>query len=141
MAEYDFHEINAACVKRTADALAEGHELALELERKIIDMKQEREEQFKETNDRIDKIEKSILLLTESFSGPSGYLSVLTSIKEAMQSMATNMGAMEKRLVKLEYNEEQENKAREPWIKILFSLIEKVAWGTLVFLAGRYFFK
>jgi hypothetical protein len=123
------HEINSECVKRTADALAEGHRLAVDLERKLL-------ENVTAVSNRIDVLDKDLAVLTQSVSGPSGFLAVLNGIKNTLQVMVDNLSNMNSRLAVIESNESNQKIAREPWQKMGFGLLEKLIWAAAAFGLG-----
>lgn len=137
----DFHTINAECIKRTSDALNEGRKMALDLEHKIVDMKNEREKQLVEVNNRIDELEKDMAILNENVLGVNGLRGILIEIKESMVLFSDNLVSHDKRLSSIEKSIDDEVKRKQPWQNLLINLLEKAIWAAVAFVFGFFFLK
>ena len=124
-------DINPDCVKRTAEALAEGHEMAQELERKILEMRHEREVQMGELNVNLMTLGKDVALLTQSVAGLVN--SQKTSHEEIAEVRAIAISS-EKRLTAMETWRVEEGKRRddeEKQRKENVKPLKETMWGVI----------
>lgn len=123
------HDINPECMDRTAKALAEGHQLAFDLERKIQDMRRERELQLAELNKALALLTQNVLEMSKTTQTNTDDIGALREI--AIASRASLNILMDER----NKEREQREQARKPWVELLFGLLGKAAWVALGIIA------
>lgn len=116
------HDINPECVERTATAVAEGNKLAFDLERKIQEMRRERELQLAELNKALALLTQNVLVLSEATQHNTDDIGELREI--AVASRASLNILMDER----DNERERVKQAHKPWVELLFGLLEKAAW-------------
>ena len=85
------HVIRAECIKRTAEALAEGHELAQSLERKILEMRDERKQQIDGVLDCVDALSTRVKVLEEQVGGDMGIIKTMQLMQGTLQQMRDSL--------------------------------------------------
>lgn len=119
------YEINPKCIQRTAEALAEGHEIVQALELKVEEMRRERERELAELNKALALLTQNVLTMSATVKENTEDIGKLREI--AMASRATLDILMDER----NKAQEKANEARKPWVELVFGLLGKLAWVAL----------
>lgn len=116
------HGINPACIQRTADALAEGHQLATALELKIQEMRRERESQLAEIN-------KAIALQTQNITRLTEFQHEQAQELKEFRALAARFSTSLDLLLD-EYGDRKKEKTEgtKTWRTFFMGLLEKAAW-------------
>jgi hypothetical protein len=144
-------EVNPECVERTAEAVKWGHTEAARLEREILEMRHEREQQIAAVNITVALLGKDLALLTQNVTILVGdakekrdRMDAQDKLIAASQDRLRIMEAWQIEETKRHDREEaekktaiakveQERKERtKPWIQMAFGIIEKLVWMALV---------
>jgi hypothetical protein len=125
----EFHQVQAACIKRTADALAEGHAMTTDLERRTLKM-------ISDLNDELGQLHQDIALLTlnvtnmlQGCKAKDIQIEKLTSLAD---SSDRRLLIVESWMIAERQRQSDVAKAaaesKKPLIAMAFSLVEKLIW-------------
>lgn len=123
------HEILPDCIKRTAEAVAEGHRMAQELDAKIQEMRRERELQMAELSKALALLTQNVLSLSDAVKKTGEDNEELREIAIASRS-ALNILMEERKAA-----QERAVEARKPWQDFIWGLLGKAAWVALGIIA------
>lgn len=125
----EFHQVQATCIKRTADALAEGHAMTTDLERRILKM-------ISDLNDELGTLHQDIALLTLNVNNmlvgckaKDGEIEKLSSLADSSDRRLSIVEAwmMTERQRRIDADKAAAE-SKKPFIAMVFNLLEKLVW-------------
>lgn len=127
------HDINSACIQRTADALAEGRGLAAALELKIQEMRREREQQFGEITTTVKLLAQSVAALAENQKQTTAEHEDEVEKALRTQQLQHEMNVTLKTTLDLLMSERSDalkatKENKRSWRSFFMGLLEKAAW-------------
>jgi len=127
------HEILPECIKRTAEAIAEGHELSAKLELKIQEMRREREQQLSEITTTVKLLAQSVSALAESQQQATEDHKEELEKAQKTQELQQQMNVTMKTTLDILMSERTEAlkatmESKKSWRGFFMGLLEKAAW-------------